>query len=172
MATKLVQVTFGSQSTDAMEYDVDQIYSSMVDDDRSVLDFARNNDVNAAIVARVGRLITFYGPQAMKFLQSYGEVSMTVADSDYRGSGRQMLPEPEDFSVTNRLSKTRFAPGADVAQWGPTTGHHYRYVPPRFLPEENMGLYSHNQPYALTSRFPRGSRRMHPDGRTRLPSNP
>jgi hypothetical protein len=171
MALTLVTVTFGSQSTEAIEKEVEIIYRHLPPGDRAIMDFVEDKELNTPIAVDAGKTIHFFGPQALKFLRSYNEVAQAVAQSDYRQQPRQEMPEPEDPAIVNRLAKTRVAPGVQYSESAPTVGHHYKYAPPEYLPEENMGMYGRSVHYPLPSHHPIGRSGLHVDGRTRLPSH-
>ena len=171
MALKLIRVLFGAQSNAAIEDEVRVIYNNIAPEDRSIMEFTRDGRVNAALVVQAGGTVKYFGPQAMKFLRSYRGVVVDALQTDYRMEESQEMPVVDPASCDTHLSKTRYAPYAQVSDRGRTTGPHYQYVHPKFLPEENMGMYEKDDGmYALTTRFPSADHQpMYPDGRTRLP---
>lgn len=170
MALKLIHVVFGSQSNKDIEDEIRLIYNSLSPEDRSIMDFVRDSRVNAALVVKAGNIGQYFGPQAMKFLRSYGNVAASVVQADYRSAPKQEFPPVEVSDQDNHLSKTRSAPEVQYSERGRTTGQHYQYVAPQYLQEENMGMYERNRPYPLVSHYPTAAYRdMQPDDRTRLP---
>lgn len=172
MATTSIRVMFGARSSKELECEVQWIMASLPDGEREKISLVRDRRANLAIMVEVEGVDQFYGPEAMDFLRSYHDVAQDTADDE--ATRISPLDRTEDEfehpERVNRLAKTRYAPFAQYSAEAPTIGHHYQYVPPTYLPEENRGLYSRMLPYALPTRFPLRYQPMHADGRTRLPS--
>jgi len=171
MSVTQVTVTFGSQSTEELESEIQRIYNAMSEEDREFLDFIRDKRVNAAIVVDAGGIMQYFGSKAVNFLRSFGSVARNCWFAERRSSDIQEFPVIEPPEEDTHLSKTRFAPFAQYSEVSPTPGQYWQYVPHLYLPEENMGMYDHPVQYPITHRFTREDmKNMHVDGRTRLPS--
>lgn len=168
MSLDRIDVIFGAQSTPRLEERVNELYRGM--QDKSAISFSRDESLNTSMMVVAGGVLSFYGSQAFLFLTRYGESSRMSDDFDQRRRVTRTLAEYEDPLTMNRLAKTRVAPYVQYSESAPTTGHHWQYVEPKYLPEENMGMYDHSILYPLTSSYPLVGGPLNVDGRTRLPS--
>lgn len=168
----LIRVVFGSRSTRELEDQVLGFYESMTEEDRETMEFIRDPRVNNHITvivrptfgARVDvtstlsegnvvdgidsdRASTYYGPEAMKFLQSYASTSSLV--SEYEAPKRESLPTMAQYQrlQDDRFVKTIREPFAQCSTVGPTIGPDWQFGVHRYLPEEKREL----QKYSTTS---------------------
>jgi len=184
MSLPLVRVLLGARSSGRLEGEIQNIFSTMPEDDRDTIEVIRDESADLALMV-AARVVPFgedeittpaatsgearyFGPRALKFLAGYAAIANGMNDLEPHQPTKQELPRQFEAEGANRLAYTITPRDVHYDQVAATDARRIRPIAHKYLAEERRDVNTDLQHNDTPTRRIIGRDGVAIDGRTRV----